>query len=196
MLNIGLQFFAMKHGQEIPTIDVCLVTISTDDGVNEIGLETANKISVSPQVNTKDAIQLVVKGKLLAQKPAQSTITGHTIVLTDNVFIPEVAVILQGGKITYKSGSTGPISKYEPSVAGSGEKGKVFKLNAYSAIYNEAGIITGYEKISYPNCQGTPFGLSSEDDVFRVSEYTINSAPAKGEAPYTLEYIDELPTFE
>lgn len=195
MLKIGTQFFAMKHGQEIPTIDVVLVTISGDDGVKEIGLETANKIGVSPQVETKDAIKLIVKGKLIAQKPQQSTITGHTITLTDNVFNPEIAVILQGGKITYKSGSEGPISKYEPPVAGSGEKGKVFKLCAYSAIYDEAGLITGYEKATYPNCQGTPFGVSSEDDVFRVAEYTINSAPKKGEAPYSLEYIDDLPTF-
>lgn len=195
MLNIGFQFFAMKHGNEIPTIDVALVTITADEGVNEIGLETSNKIGVSPQLDTKDAIKLVVKGKLIAQKPSTSTITGHTIVLTDNVFNPEVAVILQGGNITYKSGSTGPISKYEPPVAGSGEKGKVFKLCAYSAIYDEAGLITGYEKVTYPNCQGTPFAPSSEDDVFRVSEYTINSAPKKGEAPYSIEYVEELPTF-
>lgn len=196
MLNIGFQFFAMKHGNEIPTIDVALVTITADEGVNEIGLETSNKIGVSPQLDTKDAIKLVVKGKLIAQKPSTSTITGHTIVLTDNVFNPEVAVILQGGAITYKSGSTGPISKYEPPVAGSGEKGKVFKLCAYSAIYDEAGLITGYEKVTYPNCQGTPFAPSSEDDVFRVSEYTINSAPKKGEAPYSIEYVEQLPTFE
>lgn len=185
----------MKHGNEIPTIDVVLVTVSADGSANEIGIETANKIGVSPQTETKDAIKLIVKGKLLAQKPSTTTITGHTITLTDNVFNPELAVILQGGTITYKEGESGPISKYEPPVAGSGEKGKVFKLNAYSVIYDGAGLITGYEKITYPNCQGTPFAFNSEDDVFRVSEYTINSAPKKGEAPYTLEYVDELPAF-
>ena len=73
------------------------------------------------------------------------------------------------------------------------EKGKVFKLNAYSAIYNAAGILTGYEKISYPNCQGVPVAFNSEDGVFRTSEYTINSAPAQGERPYEIEIVQDLP---
>lgn len=184
---------ALKHGNEIPTIDVVLVTVSTgEDGV-EIGLTTSNKVAVTPQVETKDANKLIVKGVLIAQKPSVSTITGNTIVLTDNVFNPELLTILQGGKITYKSGSSGPITKYEPPVSGSAEKGKPFTLNMYSAVYDAAGLIVNYEKVSYPNCQGTPWSPSGEDNVWRVAEYTINSAPKKGEAPYTIEYVDELP---
>lgn len=185
---------AAKHGNEIPTIDVELVTVSTDEGVNEIGLKTSSKVSVTPQTQTQDANQLIVKGVLIAQKPSQTTITGNTIVLTDNVFNPELLVILQGGKITYKTGSSGPISKYEPPVAGSGEKGKPFTLCLYSAVYDAAGLIVNYEKVTYPNCQGTPWSPGSEDDVWRVAEYTINSAPSNGQAPYTIEYVDELPT--
>ena len=184
---------ALKHGNEIPTIDVALVTVETEDSLTEIGLQTASKISVEPQIESEDPIKLIIKGKLIAQKPTVATITGNLITLTDNVFIPELVAILQGGTITYKSGSSGPVSKYEPPVAGSSDKGKPFTLNAYSAIYDAAGLITGYEKISYPNCQGQPIALSSEDNVFRVSEYTINSAPKVGEAPYTIEYVDNLP---
>lgn len=184
---------ALKHGNEIPTIDVALVTIQTAESEIEIGLQTASKIAVEPQIESEDAIKLIVKGKLIAQKPTQSTITGNLITLTDNVFIPELVAVLQGGTVTYKSGSSGPVSKYEPPVAGSSDKGKPFTLNAYSAIYDAAGLITGYEKISYPNCQGQPIALSSEDNVFRVSEYTINSAPKTGQAPYTIEYVDQLP---
>lgn len=195
MLNIGLQFFAAKHGNEIPTIDVELVTVSVDDGATEIGLKTASKVAVSPQVETEDANKLVVKGVLIAQKPSVSTITGNTITLTDNVLIPEVLVILQGGTITYKTPDdpSSGVSKYEPPIAGSSDKGKPFKLNMYSAIYDAAGLISGYEKVTYPNCQGTPWSPSSEDGTWRVAEYTINSAPKKGEAPYTIEYVDELP---
>lgn len=193
MLNIGLQFFAAKHGNEIPTIDVELVTVSIDDGANEIGLHTSSKVQVSPQQETQDANKLVVKGVLIAQKPAVVTMTGNTIVLTDNVFNPELLVILQGGKITYKEGESGPITKYEPPVAGSAEKGKPFKLCMYSAVYDAAGLIVNYEKVTYPNCQGTPWAPGSEDNVWRVAEYTINSAPKKGEAPYTIEYVDALP---
>lgn len=199
MLNVGLQFFANpKRGNEIPTIDVVLVTITADEGVSELALDTASKIAVNPQVETKDAIKLIVKGRLIAQKPQQSTMTGTTIVLTDNVFNVEEVLILQGGTVEYKTpeNPSSGVKKYTPPVAGSKDKGKIFKLSAYSAIYDGAGLITGYEKITYPNCQGTPVAFGAEDDVFRVAEYTINSAPKDGEAPYVIDYVDELPTVD
>lgn len=193
-----------KQGKEIPTIDVTLVTISSASSSDEeLALTTANKIGVEVQENTTDPIQLIVKGVLLAQKGSETTVTGHQIVLTDNVFNFQLAKIIQGGVIKYwtsaektatqDSPSEFGIAGYTPPVAGSKEKGEIFTLNAYSAIYDSAGVCTGYEKVSYPNCQGKPFGLNSEDGVFRVSEYTINSAPKAGQAPYTVELVSELP---
>lgn len=194
---------ALKRGNEIPTIDVVLVTMSVKSGV-EIALNTASKIGVNVQTETEDAVKLVVKGKLIAQKPATVTITGNTIVLTDNVLNPEEAMLLQGGTVKYwttadqtAEGDTDKgfgVSSYTPPVAGSEDKGKPFTLAAYSAIYNAAGLITGYEKIEYPNCQGTPIALSSEDNVFRAPEYTINSAPDKGQPPYKISYVKTLPS--
>ena len=78
---------AIKKGNEIPTIDVALVTI--DDGTNELILDTASQIQVTVQADTQDAVKLVVKGRLIAQKPTVTTSTGNTSVLTDNVFNPE-----------------------------------------------------------------------------------------------------------
>lgn len=195
-----------KQGHEIPTIDIVLFTVTPASTGIEIGLQTASKLAVNPQTETQDAVKLVVKGALLAQKPAETTITGNTLVLTDNVFIPELVKILQGGIIKYwaDEGKTTEgaedkgfgVSRYTPPVAGSREKGEVFVSKAYSAIYNAAGVVTGYECISYPNCQGIPVSFSSEDGVFRAPEYTINSAPDKGQAPYEITYLKELPTLE
>nr|DAV38779.1 MAG TPA: hypothetical protein [Caudoviricetes sp.] len=186
---------ALKRATAIPTIDVNLVTITVEgDGATEIALDTATKIAVEPQIETTEATKLVIKNVLKAQKGEQSTITGNKITLTDNVFTPELVMVLQGGTITTTPpGGAGKITKYEPPVAGSAEKGKVFTLCAYSAQYDASGQIVNYEKVTYPNCQGVPISLNSEDNVFRVSEYTINSAPKTGEAPYTIEYIDALP---
>ena len=196
---------ATKKGHEIPTIDVVLVTVGPiEEGGDEIALDTASNIQVSPQIETEDAIKLIVKGRLVAQKPAVNTMTGNAITLTDNVFNPELVQILQGGVIKYwadaDQGSTSDtdqgfgVASYTPPVAGAMSEQKVFPLNAYSAIYNAAGVITGYEKITYPNCQGVPVAFNSEDGVFRVAEYTINSAPAEGEAPYVINYVKELPS--
>ena len=136
-------------------------------------------------------VNVLKLGRLIAQKPATTTITGHQITLTDNVFIPELVKILQGGTVE----GTGDTLTYTPPVAGSTDKGQVFELDCYSAQYDASGQIVRYEKIIYPNCQGTPVAMSSEDDVFRVPEYTINSAPKEGEAPYKISYVKTLPQF-
>lgn len=184
------------RGTEIATIDSVLITVSTgtEESGKEIMLNTASKIEVAPQVETTDAIKLIVKRRLIAQKGATSVLTGNTITLTDNVFTPELVQILQGGTITMDE-STKKITGYTPPVIGSNEVGEYFVLNAYSAQYDAAGKIVQYEKISYPNCQGIPINISSEDDVFRVGEYTINSYPADGEAPYVISYVAQLPQF-
>lgn len=187
----------VKKGTEIPTIDVVLVSIKPQGvDADEIILDTANKIQVTVATETTEKQTLVVKGRLIAQKPEQTTITGHSIVLTDNVFNPELVKILQGGTIKYDSGEPTKVVGYTPPVVGSTDKGQVFDLNAYSAIYDAAGIIQGYEKIKYPNCQGVPIALNSEDGVFRASEYTINSAPTNGQAPYDMDIVKILPTVE
>lgn len=171
----------------IPTIDVAMVVLRTS--TVEIALDTSNSVAVEPQIEEADPVQLIIKGKLIAQKPATSTITGHQITLTDNVFTPEIAKILQGGVIS----GEGLTLTYQPPVSGSDEKGEVFELDCYSAEYDSSGQIVKYEKITYPNCQGTPFAINTEDDTFRVTEYTINSAPKKGEAPYKISYVESLP---
>lgn len=186
-----------KKAVGIPTIDVSLVVVRTgvvdgdDTNATEIAVDTANKVGVEPQTETTDAIKLVKDGRLIAQKPAKTTITGHEITLTDNVFIPELVKILQGGTVE----GSGDSLTYTPPVAGSTDKGQVFELDCYSAQYDASGQIVRYEKITYPNCQGTPVAMSSEDNVFRVPEYTINSAPKEGEAPYKISYVKTLPQF-
>ena len=184
---------AVKRASEIPTIDVNLVTIQEEgEGKDEYILDTASQIQVEPQIEEEEGVKLVVKGVLKAQKLGTSTLTGNQITLTDNVFTPELVQILQGGTLVVAQDGT--IESYTPPVAGSNEKGKIFTLKAYSAQYNAAGIISRYECISYPNCQGVPIAFSSEDGSFRAPEYTINSAPDIGEAPYTITYVDALPT--
>ena len=185
----------VKKGTEFATIDVVCVSIQAVDSEDELILDTANQIQVTVATETQDKVPLIVKGVLIAQKPQVTTVTGNTIVITDNVFNPELVTILQGGTIKYDRENTSKVIGYTPPVVGSSEKGKIFKLMAYSAIYDAAGLIKGYEKITYPNCQGLPISMSTEDGTFRVPEYTINSAPKTGEAPYTITYVDALPDF-
>lgn len=187
-----------KKPHEVATIDCILVTLSPhvegEEDKTEYAIDTASKIQVDIQTETTDAIKLIIKGVLKAQKHRQVTVTGNQLTLTDNVFTPEIVKMLQGGTLDTDV-SSGAIKSYTPPVVGSKREDlPVFDVMVYSAIYNAAGIITGYEKITYPNCQGNPISMSSEDNVFRVNEYVIDSAPNTGEAPYKIEYVTELPT--
>lgn len=179
------------RGKEIPTIDVELVTVQAGEDGEELGLYTANQISVAVQTETIDAVKLVVKDRLIAQKRKKEIVTGNEITLTDNVFNVQLVKILQGGTIV--TDTSGKITGYKPPKTGSGESGKIFKLIVYSTIYDESGVIKGYEKVTYPNCTGNPIALSAQDGTFRASEYVITSAPSKDEEPYTIDYVDTLP---
>lgn len=183
----------VKKGTEFATIDVVRVSIQAVDSEDELILDTANQIQVTVATETQDKVPLIVKGVLIAQKPQVTTVTGNTIVMTDNVFNPELVTILQGGTIKYDRENTSKVIGYTPPVVGSSEKGKIFKLMAYSAIYDAAGLIKGYEKITYPNCQGVPVAFNSQDGSFRAPEYTINSAPNNGEPPYDIDIVDSIP---
>ena len=180
-----------KSRNEIPTIDVNLVTIEKDG--DEFGFDTSNQIEVEPQLEESDAVVLNIKGRIKAQKPRRATLSSNEITLHDNVFNPELVKILQGGTIEYQPGTTKVIS-YTPPLAGENINPEPFTLNVYTAQYDAAGLIVQYEKTSYPNCQGQPVAFSSEDDAFRAPEYTITSAPKEGEPPYKISYVDELPT--
>ena len=90
-----------KSKAEIPTIDVALVTIEVDG--REFGFDTASEVEVEPQFNEIDPVQLIIKGKLKAQKRGSSILTGNQITMTDNVFNPELVQVLQGGTIQYWS---------------------------------------------------------------------------------------------
>lgn len=181
-----------KSRAEIPTIDCNLITIETES--REFGFDTANQVAVEVQTETQESVKLIVKSVLKAQKPETVTVTGNQITLSDNVFNPELVKILQGGTIVYDTADANKVKSYTPPVTGSTDKGEVFKLNIYSAQYNAAGQIVNYEKITYPNCTGVPVSFNSEDNVFRAPSYVINSMPNTGEAPYTITYVDALPT--
>lgn len=182
-------------GSEIATIDVVLVTVKpeTEEGTaDELVLDTSNQVQTTIATETTEKVTLIVKGRLIAQKPEEVTVTGNTIVLTDNVFNPELVKILQGGTIEYEEDGI-TFKKYTPPVSGDKTEKVPFTLKAYSAIYGADALIHGYECISYPHCQGVPIAFGSQDGVFRVQEYTINSAPSTGEAPYIIERVKELP---
>lgn len=184
-----------KRGTEIPTIDCDLVIIEKSDGTL-IGVDTADQIGVETSLEEREAIRLVIKDIVRSQKRGKKVIAGHILTIRDNVFTPELVEAFQGGEIT--KDEEGKIIGYLPPAVGERQEVEVFKTRCYSAIYDAAGNLTSFEEIIYPNCTGNPVPLTSEDNVFRVLEYEIVSAPNVGERPYEINYIkpEELPSPE
>lgn len=184
---------AMVQAKGFASIDVAMITIVTNETTpRELSLRTATKIDVEVQIETQAAVKLVIKGQLKAQKKPVNTVTGTKLKLKDNIFTPELAQIVQGGTVTTDVG--GAITGYEPPAIDDTAVLPTFTTNVYSAIYDESGTVIKYEKVAYPNCSGNPIAFSSEDGVFRAPEYTIDSAPSTGDAPYVITYIAALPT--
>lgn len=182
---------AVKRGHELGLIDVVLITIQVKEMEDELALTTVNQITVDPQIETTDAIKLIVKGILISQKRQTDTLTGNTITISDNVYNPELIKMLQGGKVEYDE--DGSFKKYSPPVVGEEYKPTAFTMYVYTAQYDASGLIVGYMKTTYPNCTGIPVSMSSQDDVFMAPEYSIISAPGNGESAYEDEFVKELP---
>lgn len=183
----------IKKAEGMSMIDCSMIVIEPEDSSDGIAFTSASKMGVEKQEETTDAVKNIIKGEVKAQKPEETTLTGHTLTLTDTTMIMTFLPILQGGTLTMDEDGTTPI-KYEPPASGKNE-GKKFKLKAYTAIMEGATTI-GYGCVTYPGCKGTPVLFNFEDNVFQSNEYTINSTPGAGEKPYTWEKVEELPTFE
>lgn len=183
---------ALKRGHELGLIDVVLITIQVKEMEDELALTTSNQITIDPQIETTDAIQLIVKGILISQKRQTDVLTGNTLTIGDNVYNPELIKVVQGGKVEYDE--DGNFKKYTPPVVGEAYSPTPFTLRAYTAQYDASGLIVGYMKTTYPNCTGVPVSFSSQDDVFMTPEYSIISAGGNGEPSYEQEFVKELPT--
>ena len=180
---------ALKKGNEVATIDVAMVTLKTlGASVRELALDTSNKVEVTPSTETTDAVKNIVKGKLIAQKPATTTLTGNAITLTDNVFNAELVQILQGGEIKYWADSAHStmgdtdlgygVARYTPPLVGSDDKGEIFELCLYSAIYNAAGVITYMSTLLIMKLKVLPQLRQSPAERYQSSRIP-NTAPLK-----------------
>lgn len=185
---------AVKKGHEMAIADITLFTITTSEETpRELGLKTATKIQIDTEFEEKEDIDLIIKGEVVGKKRGEKTITGTTLKLSDNVFNPELLQVVQGGQITYDD--DGNFKKYTSPIIGEEYKPVIFTANAYSAQYDTTGLVKSYIKHVYTNCTGSPISFNAQDDTFFAPEYTIKSAPAKGESTMNIERIevDELP---
>lgn len=153
--------------------------------------DTAEEANYSPVISEGKEDVKRIKNRIAAINKTEDIQYGSSITLKDNSFSPEVLEIIDGGTVTK---ATDKITGYAGPVSGSTVTRKSFTLNIYTSEKGTDGSILNYYKFSYPKCKGTPAKFSFKDGEFMTPEYTINSRPAKGSAPYNIEILASLPT--
>ncbi len=171
-------------------IGVALVVLTDSDG-KKYSFTTSTKASAKVVIEEGKKIELTIKGVLKAQRKFDSTIKGVDLEFSDNMFLPEVVALLQGGVI--EKDEDGEFLSYKPPTAGSTPELKSFSVDIYSEETDTSGVVLGYVKLSMPNGKGEPVELGFEDDKFYSAKYIIKTAPDKGQAPYIIEMVKSLP---
>ena len=77
----------IKKAEGMSMIDCSMIVIEPEDGSDGIAFTSASKMGVEKQEETTDAVKNIIKGEVKAQKPEETTLTGHTLTLTDTTMI-------------------------------------------------------------------------------------------------------------
>lgn len=183
----------MTSVTESALADVALVVL-TDKDDNAYSFTTATQVNAKVRVKEGATTELIIKGVLKAQKINTDTVLGVDLEFQDNMFLPEVIQLLQGGTLTHASETENEVTGYTAPLVGSAFTPSKFNISIYTASYDTEGAITGYLKIDFPNGKGKPVELSFEDDKFFAPKYTIISTPSNGQAPYSITKVTTLPS--
>ena len=166
--------------------DISLVVLRT---VSEAyPFTTASEAGMEQITQEGEEQSLVIKSKVIANRPAINTVLGHDITLLDNVFCMEILQLMQGGKIEG--------NKYTAPVIGEIPAKTKFEADFYSANVSTDGDTGDFMKFTFTGCTGNSVPLEIKDGEYIAPEYTINSRPPQGEALYTVEKVSSLPSFE
>ncbi|WFD12013.1 hypothetical protein [Tepidibacter hydrothermalis] len=180
--------------KSLPLADIVLAEIVTEETTPvTYKFKTASECKLSPKLSKGKEKILRIKNTIHSKSKTKDICIGMDLTLKDNVFTPDVFALVDGGTITYDKGNSEKFT-YEAPQTGKEVKRTKFKLNLYTAKKDSAGEITGYVKLSYPHCEGTPVSFNLKDEDFMVPQMKIESAPGMGESPYSIEYLalDEL----
>jgi len=177
--------------KELPLIGVALVVL-TDKDDKKYSFSTATKANAKLDIEEGKKTELIIKGALKAMKKFPSVIKGVAVEFEDNMFLPEVVCLLQGGVVEIDTDKS-KFKSYTPPAAGGTPDLDSFTVDIYTEETDTSGDIVGYAKLSLPNGKGEPVDLAFEDDKFFAATYTINTAPSTGQPPYKIEMVDSLP---
>lgn len=169
-----------------------LVEIITEEETPQtLYFDTADEATYSPDISEGKETILRVKNKILSTNKTEDIQYGSTLTFKDTAFQPTVLAIVDGGTVAKTADK---ITGYSSPAVGEVVKRIPCTVNIYTSEKDTSGEVLQYAKFSYPSCKGKPAKFSFKDGEYMTPEYTMISRPAKGEKPFDLTFVDELPT--
>lgn len=170
--------------------DVMAVTIETAD--KKYLIKTGSEASIKARVDSGKKTALRKHNTIYAQNNTDDIILGYDIDLTDILLNPEVLALIDGGVVTQAESA---FSKYTGPVIGKETVRTPFTLSIYCANRDTGSNAVSYLELVFTGCKGkSPVEWSVKDGEFFSPKYTIENAPAFGEAPMTMSVAKALPS--
>ena len=103
-----------------------------------------------------------------------------------------MVALIDGGVVT--NSEEGAFESYAGPVTGEEVVRTVFALELYCANKDTGNNIVNYQKLTFTGCRGkSVVEWDIKEGEFFAPKYTIESMPAVGESPMTMEVVDALP---
>lgn len=180
---------ALKSGMAIIGIEAaCIKTAS-----KYYLIKTASEAEIKGTVDSGEDKPLRKGNRLLARHKTDDLITGYEISLSDLMVYPEVVALIDGGVVTNEPAGT--FKSYAGPVTGKEVTRTPFTLELYCANKDTGNNIISYQKLTFTGCRGkSVVEWSLKDGDFFAPKYTIESMPAVGESPMSMEIVTQLPS--
>lgn len=184
----------MSQLQGMPLVNIKRVEIITEeDTPKTYTWETADKAKVSPEISKGKETTLRIKDTIYANNRTEDIVIGYNLEFQDNMFIPQVFALVDGGTLTFDEDDETNVIAYEGPEIGVVVKRTKFTLNVYTEEKDVDGETLKYAKFIYKHCKGKPAEYDIEDGKFMVPKLKMESRPKKGEKPVKIEFVDKLP---
>ena len=175
----------------LPLYNIVKAEIITQETAPKIySWETASKVNAKPKISQGSEDILRVKNRIIAKNKFEDLVTGYEIDFEDNVFLPEVFALVDGGTLTSNAGKA---VKYEGPASGSPVNRLSFDIKLYTEEKDSDSSTKSYACFTVKNCKGKPAEFSIEDGKVLVPKLTMESSPKVGEKPVSIDFMDKLP---
>lgn len=166
--------------------------VTIEDTPRTFVIEVATSLTFTGVVSAGAEQELRVKNTIHGLLRTEDLVKGYDIQMDDPKHHAEIFALVDGGAVSGTVGETG--EKYTAPVAGAAVSRTPFDLYAYSSDRDTDGDAIAYHEWKFPNCKGKPVDGSLKDGEFSTTQYKLQSRPAAGVSPLTMERIASLPS--